>query len=618
MLIANWFIGLFCAALTTVALLGWGTWISRRFRLPYGVAFPAGLGVALSLMSAVGAFPHGYTLLPQGLVLGTGLAFFARNQDRWKALLGRGPWRPGADTLFFIFPALYFLTRLFSCGVPQQHSDPLYYHLAAPKLWAQLGRIILVDTHPTYAQTGIWENIYGVPLLAMGTKGLFSLVTTQLYSQWMHMIWGQVGCVLLAAALMAKLAPVSQSKPGLRVFLAWLACSFASVEWLGCLAKNDFILTLFAVAAVAAALEGRPGWAGFLAACSFSTKSLGIVAVAATPLAVIVVVLCSRLPWPARWRRLSKAALSYGWGAALGALPFAGRNWLWTGNPLFPYLDEVIGPGWLTTFWIGHLHAGGGGFQLDGRMPQWAWDSLYLRTMPKIILVAGIAALLVHTVTRRLKLMPLPPLPRVPWIAALAAGACELALVMLMMRPVSDGRYGIAPGILCLTLAAAGLVSFAAHLKGTSRAVMALALLPLGALVNIPVDVFWKIPRDYWFADAAKYLDQFHWTYDSKKWLNAHTAPDETLLFTSDKINFYLERNFETMPEMRRWELKLETCRTLHCALGVVRDSGYRWIHFNIESVYPPYLEPYWGELGKRRGEAAFASSTSLIFDAKK
>jgi hypothetical protein len=566
-------------------------------------------------MSALGALPQGYTAPVQGLLLAAGLALVARERTRWRALVGGLGWRPNADRVFFIFPGLYFLARLFSCGVPQQHSDALYYHLAAPKHWAQLGRIILVDTHPTYAQSGIWENIYGIPMLFMGTKGLFPLLTTQLYSQWMHMLWGQVGCVVVGAALIGRLAPASLARPGLRVFLAWLACSFASVEWLGCLAKNDFVLTLFAMGALAAALEGRPGWAGFLAACSFSTKSLGIIAVAGTPLAVTVVVLSARLPWSARWRRLAKAALAYGLCAVLGALPFAGRNWLWTGNPLFPYLDEVIGPGWLTTFWIGHLHAGGGGFQLSSVMPLWVWNSIYLRTMPKILLVAGGSMLVLHTVLRRLGIMAIAPLPRVPWTAALAGALSQLFLVMLMMRPVSDGRYGIFAGIICLTLAAAGLAAFLADLKGKARGAAALALLPLGALVSIPVDNFWKIPRDYWFAPSVKYLDQFHWTYDSKKWLNEHAGESEALLFTSDKINFYLERQFETMPEMRRWELRLEKCRELNCVFKVVRDNGYRWIHFNTESIYPPYIEPYWNELLKRRGEAAFGSSTSLIFD---
>ena len=618
MLISNWLTGLFFAALTSVSLLGWGGWLTRRCRLPLSIAAVAGLGIALSVMSALGALPHGYTPLVQGLVLVWGLGLFFRERERWRVLAGTLPWRPSADSLFFIFPLLYFLARLFSGGVPQQHSDALYYHLAAPKHWAQLGRIILVDTHPTFAQTGIWENIYGVPMLFLGTKGLFPLITTQLYSQWMHMLWGQVGCMLMGAALIGRLAPASLARPGLRIFLAWLACSFASVEWLGCLAKNDFILTLFAMGALAAAIEGRPGWAGFLAACSFSTKSLGIVAVAGTPIAVTITVLCTRLPWPARWRRLGKAALAYGACAVLGALPFTGRNWLWTGNPLFPYLDEVIGPGWLTTFWIGHLHAGGGGFQLNSVMPLWVWNSIYLRTMPKIILVAGGTLLLLHTVLRRLGVMPMAPLPRVTWMTALGGGLTQLILVMLMMRPVSDGRYGISAGIICLTMAAAGLAGFLATLKGPLRALSIIALLPLGAMVNIPVDNFWKIPRDYWFAPSVKYLDQFHWTYDSKKWLNEHTGPRETLLFTSDKINFYLDRDFETMPEMRRWELRLEKCRELNCVLQAVRENGYRWIHFNIESIYPPYIEPYWNELTQRKDEAVFSSSTSLIFEANK
>src|SRR5690348_3753018 len=103
MLIANWILGLLSTVLVSVSLLGWGAALRHHGRLAPGVSYPAGLGVALALMSAVGTLPGGYTLIPQGLILLAGAALARKYRTRWSFSL-----QPNWDSLLLVFPVLYF------------------------------------------------------------------------------------------------------------------------------------------------------------------------------------------------------------------------------------------------------------------------------------------------------------------------------------------------------------------------------------------------------------------------------------------------------------------------------------------------------------------------------
>ncbi len=200
-------------------------------------------------------------------------------------------------------------------SIPGTIEDPLVYHWAAPGEFLKGHRIVARPMHHQWHQPLGVETLFGLGLAAGGVPGLRG-----------------VNLGLLFAALAATLAAARAL--GLGAFAA-TACGALALSpavtghvWP---AKSDLGGLLYATAAVAASLEcpvrSAPGgalfgvFAGLLAATKYTAlyPLLGLAAWFA----------CRRPDWPALpW--LAGAGLLAG-----GIWP--ARNWLETGNPVFPF-----------------------------------------------------------------------------------------------------------------------------------------------------------------------------------------------------------------------------------------------------------------------------------------
>ncbi|MBI3542658.1 MAG: hypothetical protein HY075_05220 [Deltaproteobacteria bacterium] len=597
MLLTCWVLALIAVVAVSAAVFGFAALARGLFpeaRSPEAL----GLGIFTSVLLVTG-IAGAYNVLFQSALVFGGLAFLALSPEYWRGRLKdlRRHLPRGRDWLWLGFPAVYFVTRFFSCGLPQQHSDPLYYHLSAPQLWAELGRITITPEHPSFAQAALWETLYGIPQLWFGTRGASAHVITQLYGQWMHMFWGQGGTLLLAALLLARLAPPLERLPGLTVFVAWLCTTQPVFEWLGCLAKNDYVLCVFVLGAVLEALDERWWLAGFFIGLAYSTKVLA--AWAALALVVFIP--------PRRWPR-------YVAGAALSAAPFLLRNLIATRNPLFPNLDDVLGPHWVSSWWMNHNATFGGGPRFDPRMFRWLSEQMFMKALPKLLLGAGAAAFAVEAWRRhsgKSRETKLAGLHRRRWLVFLGI---QFVLAFTMLRPLADGRYGNYVAILMTVFASACVLREAARDRRVWR-YGAPVLLALGALVNSPVDVLWKIPRDYWFEPAVHYVEQFHPCYDVQRWIQINVPPKDQVLFFAEKEQFYLDRDWETVSEMKKWDELLTPIKTADELFEVLRGRGYRYAHFSPQAGgYPGVIRPYWNTLVAREREAVYRSPTSLVF----
>lgn len=128
-------------------------------------------------------------------------------------------------SLWIIFPSLYFLARFVSITTPHQHSDPLYYHVFAPKFWADSGRIFLEATHPSFSQATLWETLYGVPSVFLkNASPLFRNITTLLAAQSLHFWIGQFLTVWIGAHVISKLRANEMKVDARDFFFSWLAC----------------------------------------------------------------------------------------------------------------------------------------------------------------------------------------------------------------------------------------------------------------------------------------------------------------------------------------------------------------------------------------------------------
>jgi hypothetical protein len=99
------------------------------------------------------------------------------------------------------------------------------------------------------------------------------------------------------------------------------------VGFAGASAFNDAALVYFTLAAIALAVADRPWHAGLLAGFCYAVKMTGLLTV---PVAIAFFL------WRKQWRRGAYVAIA----ATLSLLPWLGRNWMETGNPLAPFLNE--------------------------------------------------------------------------------------------------------------------------------------------------------------------------------------------------------------------------------------------------------------------------------------
>jgi hypothetical protein len=605
MLITAWIIGLLATLAISGAILGWGL-AARRMGAKTVAPELLGLGL-LTTASLLTGVAGGYNRIVQSALMLAGWAefilptsrnFLRQRLPRWRTL-------STSDKLWIAFPALYFLTRFFTCGLPQQHSDPLYYHLLGPKLWAEMHQIRLTPEHPSLSQAALWETLYGIVQLWIGTLGEWAHIVSQISAQWLLMFWGQLASVLLGSAILKRLAPQTGLRPGLRFFVAWLCVCPPGIEWLGGLAKNDYILLTFVLSATLAMLEKEYFFAGVFVGFAYSSKVLAAWAILTLPFFVL------REKQKDRFAEL----LRYGVGAGLAVVPILVRNIVWTKNPLFPNLDAVIGPHWINTLWINHNLSYGGGVRYNSAMWEWVGRELFHKLLPKIILVLGLSALVFENLRAKAKRnaasATLSRRDTFVWIGLLIA---QFTMAILMLRPIAEGRYANYVAVLWLLFAAAAFLRVRSQYPKLEKYSWP-ALFLLGLLINTPIDELVKIPKRYLFKPATQYVKDLHPLYTTFHWIDENVKPSERVVFMAEKQNFYLDRPFETVSEMKRWE---EILLGIHSADQFFRELkrlGYAYVQVTPDTGgYPPEIRPYWSEIVARRKSAVFESPASLIF----
>ncbi|MFG0305258.1 MAG: hypothetical protein ACF8Q5_03475 [Phycisphaerales bacterium JB040] len=232
--------------------------------------------------------------------------------------------------------------------------DALSYHLQLPQEWLRLGRIQPLEHNvysylPSYLEsaTVLLGHVTLAPIDEGGlTAGAGWRALTPQILHWMITVLGAwtIGHV---AARLSTLANPDDGPLDHPTTSAWIAgAATLATGWVlvtGTLAYNEMAVVLLGSAAMLAALEDRVGpcvrttLAAFLVGVACGCKPTAILFVA--PL--VGVLLVWRLP-----RKALVPALAL--GAVVGTLtvsPWLVRNWLASGNPVFPALTGLFGTG---------------------------------------------------------------------------------------------------------------------------------------------------------------------------------------------------------------------------------------------------------------------------------
>jgi len=209
--------------------------------------------------------------------------------------------------------------------------DALNYHLAFPARWLAAGGFLEFPRHFFSYYPSAHGTLYGIALSVVGPWGAGAI----------HWWFGMVA-VLAAGALGERF--------GGRRGATWAAACFALTPVV--LEVSGYAIADLAVAAwTGAALvvlvgdeasEGRPGrvaaLAGLLIGTAAAAKYLALATVL-VPVAMAAVVLAARLPIRRAVGFLAVLAVA----VVITLSPWLGRNAAWTGNPIYPYLQEVLG-----------------------------------------------------------------------------------------------------------------------------------------------------------------------------------------------------------------------------------------------------------------------------------
>ncbi|MCS7265516.1 MAG: glycosyltransferase family 39 protein [Armatimonadetes bacterium] len=254
---------------------------------------------------------------------------------------------------------LLFLNLLaFSlCFVPptlRTEWDSLSYHLAIPKLYWLDGRIqyIAFSHHAQFPMNA--QMLY---LLGLGLTGLKSTSVAKLF-HWLFFAVCQLTLLCWGTAFRER-----SLKLGLvaAVFFASLPVAFfeATTAYVDLALTAYGLLSLFAISRFHSQPDGK--WlilAGIFAGAAAGTKYTGLLLIALiVPLGAWAI---KRVGEP-RWSQLAAGTLI----AVLIASPWYFKNWLWTGNPVFPFAYEIFGgKNWTKemaqTYTISNREFGGG------------------------------------------------------------------------------------------------------------------------------------------------------------------------------------------------------------------------------------------------------------------
>jgi hypothetical protein len=507
--------------------LGYGNWLRRRILGPASALEAWGdtilfasafLMFTVFALASLRAFPYvpplTWWLFPLG-----GFAGF-REVDFISSLRRHWPLALLAAFLFFV--------RCLSAAIPQQHGDPLLYHLLAPRIWARAGGFVMDPLLPNLPLASSWESLYLWPQLLWQGGSLDGLVEAQIFSQWIHLAFGLGGCAFLVPRLFKG---VVREKD---FYLLALAGIFvAGVQWTASLAKNDAGVAFWALGCVVFLKEGwesrdrfsfrRFLLSGIFAGLAVSGKINTVLSIA--PLAAALLVMAfpfwHDIPRTLRWLAASAA------GFVLGAGPVYARNFVLTRNPLYPMFGKVFPSPFLSHSWAAHFMTVAPSSPLHAlprvatRLPELARESpciVALLALPVLLFFRGRAA-------------------EKSVIALLAGAACAYAGFVTTQTPEIELRY---LGASLMVLAAGGvwcLLSLGEWLVSAKVARVWGFLLLAGLLATskIPLHILRKI----WHEPLGVAYVRTHTAGEAKAWLRTHVWP-RTVVMAGENEAYYL------------------------------------------------------------------------------
>lgn len=582
----------FLFAAFVAALLGWGAWPSEALGLGFAgtMLISSALAAAFAYFAGVARVLEWRWLFFLWLFVGA-VALPVAWKPRWPERGGR--W----VAALFCFVAF---VRFLSSFLPAAHGDPLLYHLAGPRLWLLAGGARLVPDLPNAILASTWEYIYLWPQIFWPeTANTEQLVAAQVFSQWIHLLWGWLGAAVIVERLTRKTLAGSRW-----YFLFPLAALFpASLQWTAGVAKNDAGIAFWSLGAWWLAIEARRSrrtalWllSGLFAGLAVSGKISAVLFLAPALFVALGEEALANRRVPAR------EALLLGLAVLAGMLPVYLRNWLETANPFFPMFSKFLPSPWISQSWAEHFSSVQPTESTSRAHVILTRLREFTRESPLFFgwLVAPIALFLPRARER------LRSWAEWHWVGLLSA-----AIFLFGFSLEAEVRY-LGPSLIVLSVCGlAALRAIAVELPARFRPAAGwLALLVILAASKLPTHLLWKFPR---IAPGQAFL-QTHTAGDSKAWLRSHVPPGALVVIMGDNESYYLLGMRVTplteRPDLDRGTKGVNDLRSFVRAVCELSGASYmlesRSAQIGMEKRFP----------GENFGEAiAFQGVSSRVYD---
>jgi hypothetical protein len=591
-----------------IATLAWGNSIAMLTRLTIksyllmptlGIAGASLTAFVLGSTGLLGESNKALAIILCFLGIGINLYIEESSTTEPKANLSRTEYFLVLFTLSGLF--ITVLIRLLMASIPHFFSDPLFYNLLGPRLWHSEGKILFNTQAPLALLTTQWDylNIWANYLLA-GTQAA-GIIEVQLFSQWTTVLFGVGGAAL---ALMA-LFRIFNVKTHESVIASFFAIMSGTAMWFSWLAKNDW---------------GSIAWTFAGSAILFSSKRLrdcvvaGILfGFACTKLTSVPHFISALVAYGLFTKRensffLPSRLFTVCLAAALASLTVFGRNFIFTGNPFFPALNQYFNSPYVTMsmlpFFSHTTHA---------IQPHEKWK-LIIDRVSYLCLNDPLSLLLLFVgIIQFTRWRSKEPLFRVTSLIT-AAGLIFFVILFRAPEALEDGthllRYAasfiiLANGLTCLYL-----------LRSTAEKPIRLLIvtflllfatmrsgLPLSSTLNL-------ISHPVQITNAIRVLPTGG---DSKAWLRMNAKPEEKIVSTGDNQLYYLPHfSVIIIPEDPALDKLFSTLENPMTAVKALRARGAKFL---LDSEY--YSHRYWGRAAFILDKAVSSHPETIVFKGR-
>ena len=512
--------------LFVTGICSWGAFIRKRMAPAMdsleALLFDLATGSVLAYAAAYVLTPTGLFSASRGVavwvLLGAGFGFGIRDLKVRRALDFGRSWY---SRLFMFLIPLMVLVKLIEGLQFHQHGDAYVTYLSGPRMWGSSGRFDGFLRFSQFFLSTSWESLFAWGTVLMGFEGGRGLDVSQWFSQWVTGGIGFSGAALAGLALCRRFPQAIKVDSAFHPVIVLIALQLPELAWTQNLAKNDFGIVFWGLSAFYFSLRA----ASISPLFAFFPGLIGGAAVVGKfTLAFFAVLIGLSLLLQNR-----KAFFWFVSGGVSGAAPVLIRNFIYTDNPVFPWLPNVFHSTGLSDFARhGASAALATPLTLD-RLPG------YLSEFPASIpLIWCIPVLFFFPQARA-------GLARFLWVPVFSCLAFTLT-----MRPSTGLRYQNAALVLLALASAHGAFFLVQTLseRGFKRArnwAPALLAFVLLAKSNLTLFTLAQIGKPGKFGPFSPQMEKtIQIGGPAKVWIRSHLKPTESILSFGDVHVYYL------------------------------------------------------------------------------